>query len=106
MATLVAWLWQGMALTLGVALLLRAIRPLSAATRYILWWATLAAVLALPLAPTLVGLGGSAPRPGAAPLAATPAPLIEPWLPVALPRNVIQNLRFSATVSMPFTPSR
>jgi len=82
MDALVSWLWQGLALTAGVAVLLRSARPLSAATRYALWWATLAAVLALPFAPAIAGLAG---RARALPAAAPAAPLVEPLVPLALP---------------------
>ncbi len=48
-------LWQGLALTLLVALLLRFHPRLNAATRYAIWAATLLAVFCLPL---LQGMGG------------------------------------------------
>jgi len=85
MAALLGWLWQGMALAAGVAVLLAVARPLSAATRYALWWATLAAVLVLPFVPALAGLAGSALPAAAAPVAAPTAPLVEPLVPLALP---------------------
>ena len=81
MAALVGWLWQGMALAAGVAVVLGVARSLNAATRYALWWATLAAVLVLPFAPAIAGLAGSA----AAPAVAASAPLVEPLVPLALP---------------------
>lgn len=81
MAWLLAWLWQGLVLTAGVALGLHLLRSASAATRYGLWWATLMAVLALPLA---------APTPRVPALAGVAAGqvstrLAQPWLPIALP---------------------
>ena len=85
MVVLVAWLWQGMALTLAVAVALRLSRPLAAATRYALWWATLGAVLVLPCAPAMAGLAGSASAPAAVSAVAVSAPLVEPLVPMALP---------------------
>jgi hypothetical protein len=45
-AWLATWLWQGLTLTLLVTLALRVGR-VNAASRYMLWWATLAGVLVL-----------------------------------------------------------
>lgn len=57
------WLWQGVALTLLTALILHTSRAVNAATRYALWWLTLAAVFAHPvvssLAPYLSSLTAS-----------------------------------------------
>jgi beta-lactamase regulating signal transducer with metallopeptidase domain len=44
---LVTWLWQGLALTVGVRLAFRLMPRLNGATRYWLWWATLGALGAL-----------------------------------------------------------
>jgi BlaR1 peptidase M56 len=44
-----AWLWQGIALAGAIALILRCARRLNAATRHVVWWATLSAVILLPL---------------------------------------------------------
>ncbi len=55
-----SWLWQGCMLTLIVAGLLRVTTGASATTRFLAWWATLAAVLLL----------------GAAPFAGTPGTLV------------------------------
>jgi len=83
MAPLLAWLWQGMALTLGVTLLLGAIRPLAAGARYALWWAALAGVLVLPFAGALwVPTGHAA---GAAAGSGTAAAMVEPLIGLALP---------------------
>lgn len=49
MTGLINWAWQGMALAIGLALVLRCSRAVNAATRYALWWLALGAVLALPL---------------------------------------------------------
>jgi len=43
-AWLLTWVWQGMALALGVSLALRCVRRLNAATRHIIWFASLAAL--------------------------------------------------------------
>jgi hypothetical protein len=50
MTLAVTWLWQGTAVAGFVMLLLRATPRVSAATRHMVWWLTLAAVLALPAA--------------------------------------------------------
>ena len=69
MELILTWLWQGSALALSVAIALR-VRPVrAAATRYLLWWAVLAAILMLPwagmlpllLAPTTGVLGVQSP---------------------------------------------
>jgi beta-lactamase regulating signal transducer with metallopeptidase domain len=63
MDVLVAWLWQGAALTAAVAVTLRALPRASAATRHVVWWLLLASVVALPLlhvawpAPVSSGVG-------------------------------------------------
>ena len=43
-AWLLTWVWQGLALTLGVAIALRCVRRPNAATRYLVWLASLAAL--------------------------------------------------------------
>jgi beta-lactamase regulating signal transducer with metallopeptidase domain len=43
------WIWQGCAVTLAAAVLMRTWTSLSASTRYRLWWATLIIVVALPV---------------------------------------------------------
>ena len=54
----VTWIWQGAALTLAVAGALKLAGGLSAATRFVVWWVTLLAVLALaPLAMTKARAG-------------------------------------------------
>src|SRR5262245_45840220 len=50
MTVLVAWLWQGTAIAMGTALVLRFTRRQSAATRYLVWWMALIAVVLLPVA--------------------------------------------------------
>jgi beta-lactamase regulating signal transducer with metallopeptidase domain len=56
MDALFAWLWQGGVLTIAVAVALRLATRVSAATRHVVWWVTLAGVVALP-AVSLVGTG-------------------------------------------------
>jgi beta-lactamase regulating signal transducer with metallopeptidase domain len=53
---LFTWLWQGMALTGAVALLMRGSRRLNAATRHIMWWTALWAVILLPLLSQLLAV--------------------------------------------------
>ena len=43
-AWMLTWLWQGVALTLTVALVLKAKR-LNASTRHVIWWSALVAVI-------------------------------------------------------------
>ena len=50
------WLWQGLAIACFTALALRAIPWLNAATRHVIWWLALAAVLAIPVAYPVVKL--------------------------------------------------
>ncbi len=57
-----SWLWQGCLLTLVVAGVLRVTTRASAATRFLAWWATLAAVLFLGVASIVGTLNVSAPR--------------------------------------------
>jgi beta-lactamase regulating signal transducer with metallopeptidase domain len=80
MHMLVNWLWQGMAIALLAAAVLRATR-VSAAIRDVVWWITLLLVLALPVLPALFALAGAPPPlPGApAALAAIPTPPISAW---------------------------
>jgi len=59
MSVLVAWLWQGVALAMGVAVVLRGAHRLNAATRHLIWWGTLAAILVLPLIPLLLSRGAA-----------------------------------------------
>jgi len=90
MSVLVAWLWQGVALTMGVAVVLRVARQLNAATRHLIWWGTLAGVLVLPLIPLLLSRGAAGGgdavavvgTAGAAPLFTVPA--APRWLVAAL----------------------
>ena len=85
MAWFLGWLWQGLALTAGVAVVLRLARPLGAATRYAIWWVTLAAVVLLPFAGALARQGGAvavSPAPYGPAAVAGPTEAI---LPVALP---------------------
>lgn len=63
-------IWRGAALTLGVALLVRALPGAGAATRYAVWWAALALVALLPLLP--VG-------PPFAPESGVSAPPVAAW---------------------------
>jgi beta-lactamase regulating signal transducer with metallopeptidase domain len=49
MTLIVTWLWQGLALACITALTLKATPRLNAATRHVIWWLALAAVLAIPV---------------------------------------------------------
>ena len=67
---LITWLWQGSALALFVACAMRVRPTASAATRYLLWWAVLTAILTLPTA----GMLRLAPAASATATAALQAP--------------------------------
>jgi beta-lactamase regulating signal transducer with metallopeptidase domain len=70
MTLLVAWFWQGVLVAAGVGLLLRVLPRLNAATRHVVWWGALAAVVVL----GVVYLGGVGPAsPAAAARSAGPA---------------------------------
>ncbi len=56
MTLIVTWLWQGLAIACFTALALRAIPWLNAATRHVVWWLALAAVLAIPVVHLVVNL--------------------------------------------------
>lgn len=47
--SLINSIWQGMALTIVVFLILRTFRQINATTRYLIWWVTLIVVIGLPL---------------------------------------------------------
>ena len=53
---LLTWLWQGSVLAGLASLALRGSRAGSASTRYLVWWATLAAIVVLPLAGSWVAI--------------------------------------------------
>src|SRR4029450_7662529 len=75
MTLIVTWLWQGLAIAWFTAAAVRAMPRLNAATRHVVWWLALAAVVALPVAhtPSAITNWALAPR-----LAAIP-----PWTPSA-----------------------
>ena len=65
-------LWQAVAVAVLVRLALRFMPRMNAATRYAIWWATLAVVLVLPAGPRLTRMIRIHPQPAA--VTATPAP--------------------------------
>ena len=67
MEALTTWIWQGSAVALTVAIALRVMPALSAATRYALWWIAMAAVLILPLVGYLLDAGAPTAAVGALP---------------------------------------
>ena len=75
------WLWQGIALVLLVTCLLRAVPSTNASTRYLVWWATLLAVLVLPWIGSAGRVTGAFQAEAGALAAAGPTTL----LPVTLP---------------------
>jgi beta-lactamase regulating signal transducer with metallopeptidase domain len=93
MTVLVHWLGQGLALALATACALRVLPGLDARARHAVWWGTLLAVLALPLALAL-SWGSSTPVAGAATWAfvrppvsgSTPLVLLSPpaWVGIVL----------------------
>ena len=75
-------LWQGLALALLVWLALRQLSRVNAATRHLIWWIALAAVLVLPVIPrrttiTLPATPVAAPAPPR--VAALPIPVAPPY---------------------------
>ena len=56
MTTVVAWLWQGLAIAALTALALRRMRRVNAATRYAIWWLALVAVALIPIVQILAAL--------------------------------------------------
>lgn len=74
MTALVTWLWQGMALALAATIVLRPCRRLNAATRHVIWWAVLVAILALPWIPRF----GTASAPAAAPVSGPSSSVLTP----------------------------
>jgi beta-lactamase regulating signal transducer with metallopeptidase domain len=80
MSALLGWLWQGTALALAVALVLRSLPRVGAAARHTIWWLTLLAVLGLPLCHLVPAAQGP---PGVA--GATTSPLTQPLLVPAPP---------------------
>jgi beta-lactamase regulating signal transducer with metallopeptidase domain len=81
---LVTWLWQGLAVAVMTALVLGCARRLNAATRYVVWWLALVAVLVLPAA--YVSVLRPSPGPGVSLAALPPAdaavllPGVPDWL--------------------------
>ena len=77
MTTLVAWVWQGLAIACATAAILACAPRLNAATRHAIWWLACAAVLALPLAYALVEApSSSAVAPATVPLPTAPDRLL------------------------------
>jgi beta-lactamase regulating signal transducer with metallopeptidase domain len=77
---LFAWIWQGLALAAGTALVLRFCGRLDAATRHAIWWSVLAAVLVLPWLYAIDRASDAGP--GVVPAAAAPLVVAAPpdWL--------------------------
>src|SRR5262245_17396947 len=63
MTLLVTWLWQGLAIACVTALALKAARRLNAATRHVIWWLALAAVLAIPVVHVVESFGETPAMP-------------------------------------------
>ncbi|MGH9373265.1 MAG: M56 family metallopeptidase [Vicinamibacterales bacterium] len=84
MILLVTWLWQGLVVAWATGLLLGCARTISAATRHVVWWLSLVAVLILPAA-NAVAIGsirGSSTSLAVTPAvdAALPLPAAPDWL--------------------------
>ncbi|HEX4138276.1 MAG TPA: M56 and DUF3738 domain-containing protein [Bryobacteraceae bacterium] len=71
-------LWQALAVTALVWLVLRFARRINAATRYAIWWATLGVVLILPVAPRLISVIRTHPQPVALATAKPPSVTLAP----------------------------
>jgi beta-lactamase regulating signal transducer with metallopeptidase domain len=88
MSLLAAWLWQGILVATVSCLALRASRErLNAATRHVLWWATLLAVLLLPF--IHVWATGPAVVATTAPDAAAVEPLVLPGVPAWVLSSIV-----------------
>ena len=61
MTLIVTWLWQGLAIAWITAAAVRAVPRLNAATRHAVWWLSLAAVLAIPVAHGLATISTGMP---------------------------------------------
>jgi hypothetical protein len=67
MTLIVSWLWQGVAVAWITAAAVRAMPRLNAATRHVIWWLALGAVLAIPAAQGVATIApGTQPAPGLA----------------------------------------
>ena len=77
---LLTWLWQGTLLTLLVTVALRALPGPSAATKCLVWWATLAALLILPW-----NWSGTQVGSAIGPVVVTTAAGSPGWTPIGLP---------------------
>lgn len=88
MEWLLTWLWQGSAVVLLVACLLRATPFTSPSTRFLVWWAALLAVLALPWANRLWTVTVTFPSDAAASLEASSPALLPVTLP-AVPSSLV-----------------
>src|SRR5262249_22375136 len=56
MTLIATWLWQGVAVAGITTMVLRATPRLNAATRYVIWWLALAAVMAIPIVHIVAGV--------------------------------------------------
>lgn len=69
---LITWLWQGSALALLTALMVRGARVMfgdvTASTRYLIWWAVLVAIVVLPLVGRVSLRSTASPASGVSPL--------------------------------------
>jgi beta-lactamase regulating signal transducer with metallopeptidase domain len=95
MSILVTWLWQGLVVAAAAAVLLRCVPRASADTRHAMCWATLAAVVCIPIAlMTVRAVAAESPEAvvsyvdvadaGAAGAGAIVLPAVPPWVGVAL----------------------
>ena len=71
------WLWQGTIVAAAAALLVRAPRQFGATARYRVWWAAMAIVLLLPLAPAAASALASVERDLSATADVLPAPAMQ-----------------------------
>ena len=96
MEILMNWLWQGVAVALAAAVLLRITRRrVSATTRHHILWAALAVVLLLPLLPLLEGVQE---------LERTEAPVGVPAVVSAAPAVISDQVMPVPTIVLPSLP--
>jgi bla regulator protein blaR1 len=89
MTLIVAWLWQGLAIAGFTAVALKTARRLNAATRHLIWWLALAAVLAIPFVHLVANLGAAASMPAAVKSAPVEAVMLVPAVPGSIKASLI-----------------
>jgi beta-lactamase regulating signal transducer with metallopeptidase domain len=101
MTLIVTWLWQGLALACITALTLKATPRLNAATRHVIWWLALAAVLAIPVVHLVGNLAEASPMPVVVKSASVETVmLVLPALPDAVTTGLIAFWAFTLVLGL------